>query len=151
MSTDKAPLDINGRLYKQVGALLTNLERGDDKSLVPRIEKHLANKKATLESLKDAIAQELIAEIGVTMRERIAALVAIGRLQVLFGNLGKADEPESGGKVKQYARAFRAKTNAPRQQAYGSGGRATSSGSTVVPIAGVDPFPDDDDDPDTAA
>lgn len=140
---DKDPLKVTSRLYSQIGALLGDLEKGDDQSLRERIHKRLADKKATLDSLRTALEKELVAEPGVTMRERIAALVAIGRLMVLFGNLGKQDEPVAGGKISRYAKAFKAKSNVVSS-------RKGSSGPTVVPFS--DPFPDEDEsDTDPAA
>ncbi|HEX8827325.1 MAG TPA: hypothetical protein VF778_04350 [Xanthobacteraceae bacterium] len=50
----------------------------------------------------------------VTMRERVQALVAIGRVQVIFMGLRKenADEPAAGSTVRKYATAF--EKNDPR-------------------------------------
>lgn len=48
----------------------------------------------------------------VTLKERIAALVAIGRIQTIFLTLrlkgGKDDEPAAGSSVRKYANAFQA-------------------------------------------
>lgn len=139
MSTD--PLNVRDRLYSQVGALLTDLEKGDSHSLAVRIRKTLDDKRAKPETLSERIEAELAEEPGVSMRERIAALVAIGRLELLITNLRKADDvPVSGGKVAQYSTAFRAKTNATRVR--NAGARP----------ALVDPFTDNDDtDTDPAA
>lgn len=47
----------------------------------------------------------------ITLKERIAALVALGRLQTIFLNLrlkGEKDEPTAGSKVRSYANTFAA-------------------------------------------
>jgi hypothetical protein len=46
----------------------------------------------------------------ITWRERIAGLIAVGRVQTIFMNLRREhlDEPTAGGKVRKYADAFKA-------------------------------------------
>lgn len=68
------PLDINGRLYKQVSELLTQLETGEH----------------------------------ITLKERVAALVAISRIQYVFVNLRKekVGDTDAGAAVRKYATAF---------------------------------------------
>jgi hypothetical protein len=83
---------------------------------------------------------------NITLRERIAALVAIGRIQVLFVNLRKEkfDDASAGSSVRKYAAAF--KTHDAR-------GRKAIAGAQPEPEPTVDdPFGDDDadDDRDTA-
>lgn len=93
------PLRINERLYRQVGVLLDQLEKGEGK---------------------------------VTMRERVQALIAVGRLQTIFADLRKgthADE-RTGSSVRKYEKAFQ---NDPR-------GRKKSARSSRV---GTEPEPDD--------
>jgi hypothetical protein len=85
----------------------------------------------------------------VTLRERIQALVAVGRVQVIFLNLRKEQlgDDEPGSTIKKYAAAFRKN---------GPGRRATSARAAARP----EPEPDggwegnadaDFDDGDTAA
>lgn len=70
------PLNINGRLYYQIGALLSALEQAD--------------------------------EDHITLRERIQALVAIGRIQTIFVGLRKEKigDDSAGSAVRKYAVAF---------------------------------------------
>jgi hypothetical protein len=74
------PKSINSRLYNQVAVLLDQLEA------------------------------PVIDGPKITLKERITALIAIGRLQVMFVGLRKekADEPERGSSVRKYAEAFAA-------------------------------------------
>lgn len=72
------PLRVNERLYKQISALLGDLEeRGED----------------------------------ITMRERVAALIAIGRVQTIFAGLRREnqEDPNAGSAVRKYSGAFKAK------------------------------------------
>jgi len=70
------PDQVNQRLYKQVSALLQQLEEKDSRSKV-------------------------------TMRERIAALIAVGRIQQLFIAMRKASgDVGSGSTVKKYTATF---------------------------------------------
>lgn len=92
--TDRDPLDINGRLYRQIARLLDQLE-----------------------------GQDMLDENGVTIPQRINALIAVGRIQIMFANLRKAANVESGATgsaVRKYASAF-SRANATR-------GRTTDSG-----------------------
>jgi hypothetical protein len=70
------PLNVNARLYQQIGQLLTQLEEGDGEKI--------------------------------TLKERLAALMAIARIQAVFVALRKEqiDEPDRGSAVKKYASAF---------------------------------------------
>lgn len=79
-------LDVNGRLYRQISKLLDQLDEGDEGAE------------------------------PITIRERIAALVAIGRIQVMFMGLRKEDRGDSSGgtKVRKYSTAFQA-ANANRR------------------------------------
>jgi hypothetical protein len=83
------PLDVNGRLYRQIGALLDQLESAEN--------------------------------LGV--RDRIAALVAIGRIQTMFVGLrkeNKDDRSEAGSAVRKFKTAFTASPGA-RKPKRGSG------------------------------
>lgn len=68
-------LNINSRLYKQLGRLLDELEKWDETLTIP---------------------------------QRINALIAIGRIQVMFVGLRKEknDPGREGSSVRKYARAF---------------------------------------------
>jgi hypothetical protein len=78
---------------------------------------------------------------NITLRERIAALVAIGRIQVLFVNLRKEkfDDASAGSSVRKYAAAF--KTHDARRRKAIAGAAEPEPEPTVD-----DPFDDDDDD-----
>jgi hypothetical protein len=93
------PQNVNGRLYRQLDALLTALEKTPN--------------------------------IGI--RDRIAALVAIGRIQTLMIGLRKEgmDGPGAGSAVRKYASAFSPHAARRRAPDRGPAGLAT---------------PDDDDD-----
>jgi hypothetical protein len=111
------PENINGRLYKQVAALLTQLEAGEH----------------------------------ITIKERIAALVAIGRIQTIFVGLRKeknADE-SAGSTVRKYATAFKNDAGRGKKRARGgSRAREVESDGTAddwFERAGVLADGDDDD------
>jgi hypothetical protein len=79
------PLNVNGRLYKEISKLLDDLAR-----------KPKWNKDG-----------EMIE--GVTTRERIAAIMAIGRIQTVFVGLRKetkGNERGAGSAVRKYSKAF---------------------------------------------
>jgi hypothetical protein len=88
------PLNINARLYKQLGRLLDDMEAAD------RDER-------------------------MTMPQRIQALIAVGRIQVLFNSIrkGAVDDGSAGSTVRKYAAAF-AGSHAAR--------RRTSSARPVI-------------------
>lgn len=77
-------------------------------------------------------------EDGITIPQRINALIAVGRVQIMFANLRKAAANESGdpgSEVRKYTQAFAAKANGAR-------GRAKHSGAGgFIP---ADSFGDDD-------
>ena len=74
----------------------------------------------------------------ITVRERITALVAIGRIQTLFVGLRKEnrDEPNAGSSVRKYAGAFAANAVSRRAK---SGGRSAHD-----LVAELDAADDDD-------
>ncbi|HEY2530287.1 MAG TPA: hypothetical protein VGJ20_20515 [Xanthobacteraceae bacterium] len=86
------PLNVNQRLYRQVAKLLDQLENLDKSG-----------------------------EVRITLKERIAALVAIGRIQTIFMGLRKenADEPTAGSSVRKYAGNFKG-TGDTRRRTKGS-------------------------------
>jgi hypothetical protein len=99
------PLDVNGRLYRQIGALLDQLEQAEN--------------------------------LGV--RDRIAALVAIGRIQTMFVGLRKEtkdDRSEAGSAVRKFKTAF---TAAP-------GARKPKRGSGPTAVGKSEIYDTDDDD-----
>lgn len=82
-------------------------------------------------------------EEGITIPQRINALIAVGRVQIMFANLRKAAANESGdpgSEVRKYTQAF-AKTNGARR------GKASSGAGGFIP---VDSLGDDDDGPGAA-
>ena len=84
------------------------------------------------------LLKDLEEDTEVTIRERIAALIAIGRVQYMCSTMRtRDDEPEPGSKVAAYGSAFRAKTNVARA-------RKGNSRPTIVPPP-PDPFGDDSD------
>jgi hypothetical protein len=80
--------------------------------------------------------------VNISTRERIAALVAIGRIQTLFVGLRKENQndTDAGSTVRKYAAAF--SKNA-------TGGRKKAARS--APTAVADPIDWDDDDTDDAS
>lgn len=71
------PMNINARLYRQVGLLLDDLEKHDHE---------------------------------LELKERIQALIAIGRVQTIFVGLRKENKdggPRSGSAVRKYSTAFK--------------------------------------------
>jgi hypothetical protein len=112
---DLDPLKVNERLYRQIAKLLDQLEAGDED-----------------------------AEGGITIPQRINALIAVGRVQIMFANLRKAAANESGdpgSEVRKYSAAF-SKANGARR------GKASSGAGGFIP---VDRNSDDDGDGDDAA
>jgi hypothetical protein len=108
------PLNVNERLYRQIAKLLDQLEEGDTE------------------------------EGGITIPQRINALIAVGRVQIMFANLRKAAANESGdpgSEVRKYSAAF-SKANGARR------GKAGSGAGGFIP---VDRNSDDDGDGDDAA
>lgn len=76
MSKSNDPLDINGRLYKQVANLLDDMEAADR-------------------------------EDKMTMPQRIAALIAVGRVQKMFQDLRKGEfNAGAGSAIDKYSTAF---------------------------------------------
>lgn len=107
------PLDINARLYRQVGKLLDDMEAADRDDTM-------------------------------TFPQRIAALIAVGRVQKMFADLRKAEfNAGAGSRVAQYAAAFAA-PNAT------GGGKADARPATVVFLDPERDGDSDDDDPDAA-
>jgi hypothetical protein len=85
------------------------------------------------------------AEGGITIPQRINALIAVGRVQIMFANLRKAaanDASDPGSEVRKYSQAF-AKTNGARR------GKASSGAGGFIPVD-RDGGGDDDDGPDAA-
>jgi hypothetical protein len=109
VATNSDPLNINARLYKQLGKLLDDMEAAD------RDER-------------------------MTMPQRIQALIAVGRIQVLFNTIrkGSIDDGSAGSAVRKYAQAF--------SGAHATRRRAASARPVVVDDGG-----DDDGDGDDAA
>jgi hypothetical protein len=139
------PLDINGRLYKQLGVLLDVLEDGSDTTLRERIEIELNARRQTDATLRDRIVEALADTTGVTWRERIAAMSSIATIQKTFVALRKeTNEPDDrGSAVRKYATAFQ-KPDAAR----GGKGSARPARKRAAAVAVA---ADDDDDEDSAA
>ena len=84
----------------------------------PELDPHNINVR--LAKQVSEMLRQLEEDRDVTLKERYMALMAIGRLQVIFTTLRKekVDEPERGSAVRQYEGAFKAhdarrrKTNA---------------------------------------
>lgn len=101
------PKNINARLYNQVDAVLSYLEARDNDE----------------------------EGVRVTLKERIAALIAIARIQTAFVSLRKEKVPDDdvpGSAVRKYATAF---ANDGRRRAARTGRGA---------VAARQPEPDDD-------
>ena len=74
---DDDPLDVNFRLYKQISRLLEDIEKRD------------------------------LEEDGITVPQRISALIAVGRLQKIFVDLRKEDfSGVAGSAIDKYSAAF---------------------------------------------
>jgi hypothetical protein len=84
MAEKHDPLNVNARLYGQLGRLLDEMEKWDEEITIP---------------------------------QRINALIAVGRIQVMFMGLRKEsnDPGREGRSVRKYAAAFR--QNATRRGA----------------------------------
>jgi hypothetical protein len=79
-------------------------------------------------------------EDGITIPQRINALIAVGRVQIMFANLRKAaanDASDPGSEVRKYSAAF-AKTNGARRGKAGSG----AGGFIPIDSGGDDDGPD---------
>jgi hypothetical protein len=82
----------------------------------------------------------------ITLRERIAALVAIGRIQVLFVGLRKEKgiyHPDAGSSVRKYSTAF--SKNDPGRRKKIAGPRPAEPEPDWFEQAGVDADDSDDD------
>jgi hypothetical protein len=97
--------------------------------------------------------EERESRVKITMRERIAALVAVGRLQQVFAALRKANphDPNRGAQVRKYATAFASDGPRRRAASAGSDDGAESSGprdwferDDVSPDDAADDFDSDD-------
>lgn len=67
----------------------------------------------------------------ITIPQRINALIAVGRVQIMFSTLRKAvnrerDDSNAGSEVRKFEAAF-ARTNASRRRAGGGGSSATAT------------------------
>ena len=138
-------LQVNTRLYKQLDVLLSDLEGHSDASLRERIEAELHAKRATDATLRERIEEALSKETPITTRERIAALVAIARIQSVFVALRReSNEPgERGAAVRRYAEAFKR----PAGNAARRGKGSTRASSAAIDAALADTDDDDEDDP----
>ena len=123
--TNADPENVNARLYKQISKLLDDLERP------PKTR---------------TVKGKTVKEDGISMRERIAALIAIGRIQTIFMGLRRGDSSDdnrTGSAVRRYQTAFK-----------DAGRGRKAGGPVVVPEPEPDPiddaFTDDDRDDDTA-
>lgn len=140
------PQNIQPRLYNQIGKLLEDMERGSDVDLYERIRKELDAKRATDATLRERIEDALADVTPITTRERIAALVAVGRLLTVFAALRReAGERDAaaGSAVRKYASAFNKAPDAARGRK--AAGRRAGAGAAVgAALADADT----DDDPD---
>lgn len=98
MPTNSDPLNVNARLYKQLGRLLDDMESADR-------------------------------DDRMTMPQRIQALIAVGRIQVLFNTIrkGSIDDGSAGSTVRKYATAF-ARSDATRRRKANAGPVAVDYG-----------------------
>lgn len=88
----------------------------------------------------DILLTQLETGEHITLKERIAAMIAVARIQVAFVGLRKEKVPDdvvAGSTVRKYATAF---ANDARRRAKGTG-RGTATRTAVVP----DPEPEPDD------
>jgi hypothetical protein len=102
------------------------------------------------------ILHELEHGPNITLKERVAALIAIGRIQVIFTTLRKEklSDPGTGSSVRKYAAAFKANDARGRKKIAGTLALADESEPAIDDILGDDDDPDnpdrDDDDRDAA-
>lgn len=100
----------------------------------------------------DALLTQLETGEHITLKERVAALIAVGRLQLVFAALrkgDKADEPAAGSAVRKYAQAFSANDTRRRKA---PARRAAAAAATREPDDGtsLDDLDDDTGDDDAA-
>ena len=111
------------------------------KTLDPRnINQRLYNQLAKLlDQMENADSYEEI-----TIRERIAALVAIARIQTLFVGLRKEnkDQPNAGSTVRKYQSAFAPSNVGRRRKANARSGAASDDDDAAI----ADALRDDGDD-----
>ena len=81
----------------------------------------------------------------ITLRERVQALVAIGRVQIMFVGLRKekADEPDRGSAVRKYASAFAANDARRRKAGAGSLEAVRAEDAEIAAAFGGDDDGDD--------
>jgi hypothetical protein len=98
---------------------------------------------------------ELLAQLenngDITIRERIAALMAIGRLQTIFLALrlkDKQDDPNAGTTVRKYATAFKAHDTSRRKAAARANAAAEAADITGDDLLSL--TEDDNDDAESA-
>jgi hypothetical protein len=82
-----------------------------------------------LDQLDERDSRELV-----TMRERIAALVAIGRIQIIFASLRKekGHDNASGSSVRKYSAAFTANADARGKEPPGSADDGDDGISAII-------------------
>ena len=112
------PLEINVRLYRQIGMLLGQLEE---------------------------------AGAHITLRERVQALIAVGRIQVIFMGLRKEkiSDSSAGSSVRKYAKAFKTHDTRGRKAIAGRAPEPDAD-DTAIQSALDDAWGDGDDERDTA-
>lgn len=134
------PLGVTGRLYQQVSRLLEQLEsEGEPEIDVAAMQRQIetiryqVNKALSLKTeslMRERVEEAMMIEAEaktISLRERITALVAIGRIQMMFGILQGRDESDAefaGSAVRKYATTFtkndagrRARNTRPRAPA----------------------------------
>jgi hypothetical protein len=107
------PKQVNARLYNQISLLLDDLE-------APPVKK-----RGKLKPGEDPY------EDRISMRERIAALTAIGRIQTILLALreqGSPDERVAGAAVRKYSAAFK-----------DAGGRRKARRGAAAELAAAEP------------
>ena len=83
-------------------------------------------------------------KIGVTIPQRISALIAIGRIQTIFMGLRKEEAPRHvGSKPQQYSRAFTARAHDSRRGKKG-GGRSSAAAAIAADFDAADDAATDD-------
>lgn len=99
------------------------------------------------------ILHHLETDERVTLKERIAALIAIGRIQIMFMGLRKEKmvDATSGSSVRKYSQAFKAHDARGRKALAGKRAEPEPSGDDdIIGDALADALGDDDDDRETA-
>jgi hypothetical protein len=105
--------------------------------------------KGRLYNQVDRLLDQLETGEHITLKERVAALIAVGRLQLIFVGLRKekTDEPDRGSAVRKYASAFAANDSRRRAASARPAAIAAADADLAGGLDGSDDAFDPDFDP----